>query len=107
MEANEILRGIDVPVTPQNAGNGFVEYFQHIHDTDELMGQFDIHQIGLLKIQAMKHEQMLAAIQKQQAQVANMQQQQINSQMAAPVAGGPQQAPMAPQGPMSIAAAGG
>lgn len=99
-EANRILRSIPVPVTPEMDHQGFIDFFQHIHDNDELLGQFSKQQTQLLAAQAQKHQQMLQALQQQQAQVANQQQGQINAQMnqhAARPGMNPQAAPP-PQG---------
>ena len=86
--ANRVLRGVDVPVLPQDDHQGFLDFFQHIHDTDELLGQFSEEQTIALAQQAKKHEQMLAAMQAAAAQAANaaqMQQNSINSAQQAPV----------------------
>lgn len=77
-EANRLLRGVDVPVTPGMDHQGFIDFFQHIHDTDELAGQFSQDQFVKLAAQAKKHEQMLQAMQAAQAQSANASQMQRN-----------------------------
>jgi hypothetical protein len=109
-EANRLLRGIEVPITPNMDHQGFIDYFQHIHDTDELLGQFDEHQTMLLAAQAQKHAQMAAALQQAAAQQANAQQMSRNAQMASnPMQGqaGPSSAPAAaPQQPQQFGQAG-
>jgi hypothetical protein len=79
-EANMILRGIEVPVLPEADHQGFIDYFALIMKDDNLAGQFTQEQFGLLAIQAKKHQQMLQALQQQQAQVANQQQMVQNAQ---------------------------
>jgi hypothetical protein len=78
-EANLVLHGIDVPVLPQMDHQGFINYFQMFHDTDELCGQVGLEHMKALAAQAQKHAQMLKATQQQQAQAANVQQQQTNA----------------------------
>lgn len=93
-EADRIVTGQDVPVLPNMDHQGFLELFQHIHDEDELNGQFDENQMGLLKIQAMKHERMMQALQAQQAQQANVSQMRMNA------AQGQQQTSLGAQAPV-------
>jgi hypothetical protein len=81
-EANRILRGIFVPVTPEMDHQGFIDFFNMIFDNDELLGQFNEEQTVMLAAQAKKHEQMMAAIQQMQAQAANATQMQMNAGMA-------------------------
>lgn len=80
-EANRILAGQEVPVMPDSDHAGFIAFFQHFHDTDELMGQFSQEQIGLLAIQAKKHEQMMQALKAVQAQANNAAQMTRNASM--------------------------
>jgi hypothetical protein len=87
-EANRILRGIPVPVTPEMDHQGFLGYWAEIRDNDELLGQFNEAQTIMLAEQAQKHEQMLQALKQMQAQAANAGQMQRNaamSQQQAPV----------------------
>lgn len=89
-EANRILRGIPVPVTPDMDHEGFLNFFKLILDNDELLGQFDENQTVLLAQQAKQHEAMAAAVAAAQAQAANAAQMRNNAQMSqqqAPVAG--------------------
>jgi len=78
-EANRILRGIDVPVRPEMDHDGFIEFFNMIYNSDELLGQFNEQQTILLAQQANKHEQMKKAMAFAQAQAANAAQMQMNS----------------------------
>jgi len=87
-EANRIIRGIDVPVLPNSDHDGFLEYFQAIHDSDELLGQFDTDAALRLATQAQKHMKMKEAIASMQAEAANLKQMQMNASQSA------QQAPM-------------
>lgn len=82
-EANRVLRGEVVKVQPGADHQGFMDFYQHFHDTDELCGQFSKEQMGLLKIQMMKHQSMQRAIEHQQAQAANLAQMHRNAQMGA------------------------
>ncbi len=87
-EANRLLRGVAVPITPEMDHQGFIDYFQEIHDNDELLGQFNEEQTITLAKQAQAHEQMLQALQQAQAQAANAAQMHRNaamSQQQAPV----------------------
>jgi hypothetical protein len=103
-EANRLLRGIEVQVVPGMDHQGFIEFFQHIHDTDELAGQFSQEQFIALAAQAKKHQQMAEAMQAAQSQQANASQMQRNAQMSqqqAPMGGAapaPQMNPMAQAG---------
>jgi hypothetical protein len=81
-EANIILRGGKVPINPQSDHQGFIDFFQHIHDTDELAGQFTQDQFIALAAQAKQHEAFLAAMKKAGAQQANVQQMQMNQNMS-------------------------
>jgi len=85
--ANRVLRGVPVPVTPEQDHQGFLAYFEEIFKTDELLGQFTEEQAMALATQAKQHEQMLGALQAQEAQQANANQMKINGQqggMASP-----------------------
>ncbi len=82
-EINRILRGIEVPVLPQSDHEGYLTVFEEILGSDELLGQFDEQAAVMLAVQAKKHEEMMAALQAQQAQVANMNQMQQNAAASA------------------------
>jgi hypothetical protein len=101
-EANRILRGIEVPVSPESDHEGFISWWEMAKGNDEILGQFDEQQTMLLEVQAQKHAQTLKALQAMAAQQANAQQMQRNASMSAeqaPVAQGPQQGmPMMGQG---------
>lgn len=81
-EANRVLRGQQVQVDPQSDHQGFIDFFQMIHDNDDLAGQFSQEQFIALARQAKLHEQMLAAIKQQQAQQANVAQMKQNMNMS-------------------------
>ena len=87
-EANRILRGMPVQVTPEMDHEGFIAYFQEIMGSDELLGQFSEDQAIELAKQAKQHEQMLQALKDMAAQQANSAQMQRNASMSA------QQAPV-------------
>lgn len=93
-EANRVLRGIPVPVTPEMDHQGFMDWFQMVHDSDELLGQFSKQQTIMLAAQAKKHEQMLQALEHMAAQAQNNKQQMsnaYNAQMQAPTGMNPMQ----------------
>lgn len=83
-EANRLLRGIEVPLTPQMDHQGFIDYFNYVEQHDELLGQFNEEQVLTLFAQVKKHQAMLAALQQLQSQQQNLAQQQVNQQQAAP-----------------------
>jgi hypothetical protein len=98
-EANRLLAGISVPITPEMDHDGFINFVDMIIDNDDLLGQFNEQQTIQLELQKRKHVQMKQAIAFAQAQAANVAQQQMNTQMAA------QQAPVGTaQGPATPAA---
>lgn len=82
--ANATLAGIDIPLGPEQDLQGFLTFFQHLHDHDELLGHFSPEQTIKLAKKAQEAQNMLSSMQAQQAQVANAQQQQMNATMARP-----------------------
>lgn len=82
-EIQRVVRGMEVPVLPNADHQGFLAAFQEIVDSDDLLGQLTQEQTVALAAQAQKHEQMMQALAQQAAQVANVSQQNINSQAAA------------------------
>lgn len=93
-ELNRLARGVDVPVTPNMDHEGYLQAYQMILKDDALLGQFDTQAALRLARQAKLHEQMLAALQQQQAQVAEAAQNQMA--MVAPAGQLPQQALQSP-----------
>jgi hypothetical protein len=81
--ANRTLAGVNIQLGPEQDLQGFLDYFQHIVDNDELLGQFNEEQTLTLARKAKEAEAMLAAMQQQAAQQANAQQIQTNSGLAA------------------------
>ena len=96
-EANRLLRGIPVPVLPNSDHEGFLAYFQEIHDSDELLGQFSEQDAITLASQAKKHQEMMAAMQQMAAQASNNRQMQANAEQSA------QQAPVQISAPGPVA----
>lgn len=94
-EANRLLRGIPVPVTPEMDHQGFIDYFDEIHKSDELLGQFTESQTILLANQAKEHEKMLASLEQMAAQAAVSNQMKSNAMQSSS-----QQAPVG-QNPMA------
>jgi hypothetical protein len=83
-EANRILLGVQVPVTPEQDHEGFLNYVEYIMGSDELLGQFNEEQTVMLAQQAQKHQQMLQAMNQMAAQQANQMQMRMNASMGAP-----------------------
>jgi hypothetical protein len=78
-EAQRVLLGIPVPVSLNSDHQGFLDYFDFIYKTPELLGMYAPEQVQALAAQAKKHEEMLAALQQAQAQSQNLQQMQFNA----------------------------
>jgi hypothetical protein len=83
-EANRLLRGMDVPVTPNQDHQGFIAFVEYVKQHDDLLGQFSEDQAIQLEAQSRKHAQMAQALAQAQAQAANVAQMQRNASMAAP-----------------------
>jgi hypothetical protein len=88
-EANRLLRNMPVPVTPEMDHAGFIAYWEEIHASDELLGQFNEQQTIALAHQAQQHKQMMAALD----QMAK--QQNVQDQMRSNAAQSSNQAPPA------------
>lgn len=80
--ANRVLAGIDVKLGPEQDLQGFVEYVQHIMDTDELLGQFGEQQAISLAQKQKEAAQMMEALKQMASQKANADQMQNNSAMS-------------------------
>lgn len=83
-EANRILRGEAVPVTPQSDHEGFIAFWEIIKKDDQLLGQFTPQASVAMERQAREHSAMLAALQQQQSSQNQIQQNQVNSSEAGP-----------------------
>jgi len=79
-EVQRILLGIPVPVTPQADHQGYLDYFEKIKKSDELLGKYSESETVALAAQAQQHQQMLQAMQQLSQQQRNAQQMQMNSQ---------------------------
>jgi len=88
-EVNRILRGIEVPITPEMDHEGFIAFVEKIKASDELLGQYSPEQTVILEQQSRQHAQMLEALQELS------QQQRVASQMQNNAATAAQQAPAA------------
>jgi hypothetical protein len=97
-EIQRIIRGMPVPVQPNSDHQGFLDAFEHIMESDDLLGRINEQQTHALAAQAAKHVQMMQAMQAQQAQVANVQQQSINADAGASAAANPAANPMSAGG---------
>jgi hypothetical protein len=80
---NRLLHGHDMKPSPTMDLQGYLEWFQMVHDTDELLGQFSEDQTIKLARFAKQAEGMLQALKQVQAQAANTRQMQINSSQSA------------------------
>jgi hypothetical protein len=80
--ANAALAGVEIKLTPQQDLQGFLDYFNNIINTDELLGQFSEQQTVQLALKAREAESLLSALQQQAAQQANAQQMSMNASMA-------------------------
>lgn len=88
--ADRLLMGIDVPLNPTMDLQGFIALVQEFEKNDELNGQFGANHMAALTGKAQEAQQMLQAMQQQQAQVAAAQQMNMNTQ-ASQVPGNMQQ----------------
>jgi hypothetical protein len=93
-EINRIIRGQDVPVAPNSDHAGYLAAFEEIINSDELLGRINEEQTVALARQAQKHEQMAQALAAQQAQTANVAQQQINTAQGAQASSAPAANPL-------------
>jgi hypothetical protein len=99
-EANHVLAGIDVQVTPEMDHQGFIAFVEMFMKDDFLNGQFSPAHMAALQAQAVRHAQMmeaLAAVQAQQANAMQMQRNAMNSAQQAPTG----MSPMASTGPQA------
>lgn len=81
-EAQRIIRGMPVQVHPAMNHEGFINYVRLIFTNDEMLGTLDQDAAKRLADQASAHMQMQEAMEAQEAQVRNMQQQQLNASQA-------------------------
>lgn len=94
-EANRILRGVSVPVTPMMDHAGFLAYVNAIQKDEQWLGQFTPEMVEALVVQARKHQEMLVALRQLASQQRNRQQLQTNANIgqqvnpAAPTGGTP------------------
>lgn len=82
-EADRVLIGMDVPVTPEMDHDGFIKFFEMVMADDQLNGQFQPQHMAALQAQAIKHAQMKQALAEVAAQQANAMQMQRNAAMSA------------------------
>lgn len=80
--ANRVLAGTDQPWTPEQDIQGFIDWFDQVMKTDELLGMFDQDQTVLLFKKYQDAKAMAQAIAAQQAQFANQQQVAMNAAMS-------------------------
>jgi hypothetical protein len=98
------LAGIRFPITPNEDLKGIIELIQHVESGgDEYMGQLNEQQHVTWEVLKQEVSQMMEAMQAQQAQAANVGQQQANAQQAN-AQSGPQQAPQNQGAPAPVQA---
>lgn len=78
-EVNRILRGIPTPVTAQADHQGFIEYFQFIQSSDELLGQYTQQEVLALAQQAQQHAEWQQVLEELATQQRNLGQMRQNS----------------------------
>lgn len=83
-ELFRVINGQNVPVLPQSDHVGFIQYWDQIKKSDELLGQYSREQVLKVEAQAQDHAQAQAALEQARAQAQQAQQQQINVQAGAP-----------------------
>ena len=79
-ELARVIRGIPVKVVPQMDHQGYIDYWEQIKASDELLGQFNEEQTAFAEAQAISHRQIMQAMEAAAAQQRNVQQMQINAQ---------------------------
>lgn len=92
--ANRVLAGQDVPLGPEQDLQGFLSWWEHVVSQDELLGQFGADEVKALYGKVQEAQAMIAAIEQQQAQMANQKQIAMNSAMST---GAAQPVPMGTQ----------
>lgn len=80
--ANRILAGQEVPLGPEQDLQGFVSWFEHVVDNDELLGQFSEQDTVSLFKKVQEAQAMMTAMAQQQAQMNNQKQIAMNSAMS-------------------------
>jgi hypothetical protein len=85
--ANRTLAGIDVPLDPTQDLAGLIAYIDYIMADDLLLGQYNEQQAIQLAAKQREAKQLMAALEAQAAQTANIQQMKMNSVMSQDQAG--------------------
>lgn len=76
--ANRILRGENPAPLPTDDNEGFLSFVEMLMADDELLGQFDTESVVRLEQQRRQRQALLEAQRAQEAQAANVRQQQLN-----------------------------
>lgn len=79
---NRVIRGIPTSVSPTDDNEGFLSYMQQFMANDEQFGLLTESQARALAGHAQERQQLLEAMQQQEAQAANVQQQRTNAATA-------------------------
>lgn len=96
-EVDRLLRGIPTPVTPEADHEGYLAYYEYLKGQPELFGMFGPEEVAVLEHQAIKHMEMLQALQQAAAQQRNIAQMRNNAAMSqnqAPVGMNPMEGSM-------------
>lgn len=86
---DRVLRNVDIPLTPDQDLQGFIEYVEAIFADDNMLGQFNEQQTIQLEVKRREAQSMLQAMEQQAAQQRNQAQLSMNASMGAPSAGTP------------------
>ena len=76
---NRVLRGVDIPLTPEQDLKGVIDYIEKIFSDDMVFGQINEQQTVQLEIKRREAAQLLQALQQQAAQQRNLDQMSANS----------------------------
>jgi len=87
-EMGRIVSGIAVEVVPAQDHQAFIDLAEEVLGSDELLGLVDEPQTQAIVRQVAQHRQMQKALQDAEAQARNIQQVQLNSQLATQQGGG-------------------
>lgn len=85
-EMDRVVEGIEVQILPAMDHEGFIKLAQEFERDDNLNGQMTSEQMGLIRLQAQRHMQMMQALEELAQQQRNTRQMQINAQAAQPTA---------------------
>lgn len=97
-ELNRVIRNQTVAIDMNSDHQGFIDYWEYIKSSDELLGQFTPEQSVAAERQSLKHKEMLEAIKQMAAQQANVMQARQNAEMSQAQTAPPVSGNVGPQG---------